>query len=166
METLQVRRRGSRKRALDTRRHAGSSAGERTLEPVLCVKCPHGRTQVPGTARVETYLPGLRFIQERDELIHLCGKHVTVVSGNRAELASMSVLKSPQDRGVDWHYIAPGKPMQNGFVESFKGCRHAREIIGNWRLDYNLNRPHTSFNGLAPIRVCNAVQEGPKPEQG
>jgi putative transposase len=54
--------------------------------------------------------------------------------------------------------------MQNGFVESFNGrlrdeClnehlftsyRHAREIIENWRMDYNLNRPHTSLDGLTP----------------
>ena len=56
-----------------------------------------------------------------------------------------------QDQGVEWHYIAPGKPMQNGIVESFDGrlrdeClnehlfrsyRHAREIIEDWRIDYN-----------------------------
>ena len=52
----------------------------------------------------------------------------------------------------------------NGFVESFNGrlrdeClnehlfrsyRHAREIIEDWRIDYNLNRPHTSLDGLTP----------------
>ena len=62
------------------------------------------------------------------------------------------------------HYIAPGKPMQNGFVESFIGrlrdkClnehllrsyRYARETIEEWRIDYNLHRPHTSLEGLTP----------------
>ncbi|MBG6178751.1 transposase InsO family protein [Labrenzia sp. EL_208] len=74
------------------------------------------------------------------------------------------MLKWQQDRSVDWHYIAPGKPMQNGFVESFNGrlrdeClnehlfhsyRPARDIIENWRIDYNLNRPHTSLDGFTP----------------
>ena len=65
---------------------------------------------------------------------------------------------------VEWHYIAPGKPMQNGFVESFNGrlrdeClnkhrfssyHHARELIEMWRRDYNTQRPHTSLKGLTP----------------
>ena len=69
-----------------------------------------------------------------------------------------------QERQVEWHYIAPGKPMQNGLVESFNGrlrdeClnehlfasyRSACDIIECWRVDYNLNRPHTSLDGLTP----------------
>ncbi len=65
------------------------------------------------------------------------------VSDNETELTSNGLLAWQQDRSVEWHYIAPGKPMQNGFVESFKRrlrdeClkepllrryRHAREII-------------------------------------
>lgn len=87
-----------------------------------------------------------------------------VVSDNGTELTSNAMLTWQQDRGVEWHYIAPGKPMQNGFVESFNGrlrdeClnehlfrsyRHAREIIEEWRIDYNLYRPHTSLGGLTP----------------
>lgn len=52
---------------------------------------------------------------------------------------------------IEWHYIAPGKPMQNGFVESFNGrlrdeclneqlfanLNEARQIIEEWRIDYN-----------------------------
>jgi len=69
---------------------------------------------------------------------------------------------------VEWHYIAPGKPMQNGLVESFNGrlrdeCLndhlfrsygHAREIITRWRHDYNNLRPHTS---LSKIYGCALV---------
>jgi putative transposase len=65
---------------------------------------------------------------------------------------------------VEWHYIAPGKPMQNGFVESlngrfrdgclnehpFRGLHAARQIIEAWRIDYNRHRPHTSLRGLTP----------------
>ena len=54
--------------------------------------------------------------------------------------------------------------MQNGFVESYSGrlrdeClnehlfrkyRHTREIIEEWRIDYNLNQPHSSLDGLTP----------------
>ena len=69
-----------------------------------------------------------------------------VVSDNRTELTSNAILKWQQDHVIEWHYIAPGKPMQNGFVESLNGrlrdeClsdhlftsyRHAREIIEDW----------------------------------
>ena len=67
------------------------------------------------------------------------------------ELTSNAMLKWQQDRGVEWHYIAPGKPMQNGFVESFNGrlrdeCLNetlftslpqARSVLAAWRHDYN-----------------------------
>ena len=44
-----------------------------------------------------------------------------VVCDNGTELTSNAMLDWQQARGVEWHYIAPGKPMQNGFVESFNG---------------------------------------------
>lgn len=44
-----------------------------------------------------------------------------IVSDNGAELASNAVLKWVQDHGLQWHYIAPGRPMQKGFVEGFSG---------------------------------------------
>jgi len=44
-----------------------------------------------------------------------------VVSDNGIELTSNAILKWQEGRKADWHYIAPGKPMQNGFVESFNG---------------------------------------------
>ncbi len=66
---------------------------------------------------------------------------------------------------IEWHYIASGKLMQSGFVGSFKSwlrdeClnehllashRHAREVTGDWRLDYILNRPRVSLDGLRPL---------------
>jgi len=71
------------------------------------------------------------------------------------ELTSNAVLSWQQGHGVEWHYIAPGKPMQNGFVESFNGrlrdeclnehlftnLNEARQIIEAWRIDYNTDRP-------------------------
>ncbi|AHD03562.1 hypothetical protein METH_22295 (plasmid) [Leisingera methylohalidivorans DSM 14336] len=44
-----------------------------------------------------------------------------VVSDNGTELTSNAILRWQEDRKAEWHYIAPGKPMQNGFVESFNG---------------------------------------------
>lgn len=95
------------------------------------------------------------------------------------ELTSNAMLKWQQERGVEWHYIAPGKPMQNGFVESFNSrlrdeClnehlftsyRHAREIISGWREDYNQHRPHTSLDGLTPSEYTTRANEAPEREQ-
>jgi putative transposase len=47
------------------------------------------------------------------------GKPHTMVSDNRTELTSMAILRWSKERNVEWHYIAPGKPYQNGFIESF-----------------------------------------------
>lgn len=66
--------------------------------------------------------------------------------------------------GVEWHFIAPGKPTQNAFVESFngrlrdeslnehffRGLAGARRILQAWRVDYDHARPHTSFGGMTP----------------
>ena len=92
-----------------------------------------------------------------------------IVSDNGTELTSNAILAWQEDRQVEWHYIAPGKPMQNGFVESFIGrlrdeflnerlftsYRHARDSIEEWRIDYNLTRPHTSLGGLTPFEFAN-----------
>ena len=82
-----------------------------------------------------------------------------------------AMLNWQHERRVAWHYIQPGKPMQNGFVESFNGrlrdeClnehlfssyRNAREIINRWRNDYNCHRPHTSLDGLTPLEFVTKV---------
>ena len=89
------------------------------------------------------------------------------------ELTSNAVLKWQEDRQVDWHCIAPGKPMQNGLVESFNGrmreeclnehlfpsLRHARRMIAAWRDDYNHHRPHSSLDGLTPREYHQRSEE-------
>ena len=49
------------------------------------------------------------------------GQPCMVVSDNGTELVSRAILRFTQDTGIGWHYIAPGKPIQNAFVESFNG---------------------------------------------
>ena len=88
-------------------------------------------------------------------------------------LSSMLVDGSGGGRQVEWHYIAPGKPTQNAFVESFNGrlrdeCRnetlfislaHARDVLGAWRHDDNTVRPHSQLGGRTPAQI--AGQRGP-----
>ena len=53
--------------------------------------------------------------------MRLYGKPTTIVSDNGTELTSRAILKWQGEAGVAWHYIAPGKPTQNAFIESFNG---------------------------------------------
>jgi putative transposase len=96
-----------------------------------------------------------------------------VVSDNGTELTSGAVLRWATRR-VAWHYIEPGKPVQNAFVESFNGklrdeclneyvfssLAEARTIIEAWRHDYNHLRPHSSLGALTPAEFAAL-----KPEQ-
>jgi hypothetical protein len=91
-----------------------------------------------------------------------------IVSDDGTEVTSRAILEWANLNGVEWHYIAPGKPQQTGFVESFNGelrdeCLNeevfeALIIIERWRLDYNHVRPHSALVGLAPgadeLRRC------------
>ena len=80
----------------------------------------------------DTSLSGHRVSRELDRIIAERGMPRTIVSDNGTEFTSMAILKWVQNTGIDWHYIAPGKPQQNGFIESFNGklrpshaCKHA-----------------------------------------
>lgn len=109
-------------------------------------------------------LPGLRVIRELEAIIAIRGKPATIVSDNGTELTSNAVLRWAADQGIEWHYIAPGKPMQNGFVESFNGrlrdeclnehvfmtLAETRQIVEAWRIDYNTVRPHGRLGRLPP----------------
>ena len=120
-----------------------------------------------------------RVARELDKIAERRGLPCMIVSDNGTELTSNAILKWQQDRSVEWHYIAPGKPMQNGFVESFNGrlrdeClnehlftnyRHARQIIEEWRSDYNLNRPHTSLDGLTPYEFATRSMKDQSPNR-
>jgi putative transposase len=176
-EKLQVRRRGGRKRALGTRRpmivpdgpnHRWSldfvsdafTDGRRFR--VLTVVDDHTRECL--ALVVDTSISGRRVARELDAIIARRGRPLTVVSDNGTEFTSMAILRWSQDRGVDWHYIAPGKPIQNGFIESFNGSfrdeclnetlfsslAEARERIGAWKEDYNTHRPHSSLGNITP----------------
>lgn len=133
-EKLQVRKRGGRKRALGTRRpmllpnrpnerwsldFVSDAFTDGRRFRVLAVVDDYSRECLALVA--DTSLSDLRVTRELTELIKRRGKPNTIVSDNGTELTSMAVLKWCQETGIEWHYIQPGKPMQNGFVESFNG---------------------------------------------
>jgi len=119
----------------------------------------------------DTSLSGMRVTRELDELIAKRGSPRTIVSDNGTELTSMAVLKWCQETDIEWHYIAPGKPMQNGFVESFNGSfrdeclnetlfstlAEARADITAWKEDYNTQRPHSSLGNMTPMEYSMKI---------
>lgn len=176
-EKLQVRKRGGRKRALGTRRpilmpdrpnqrwsldFVSDSFTDGRRFRVLTVVDNHTRECLALIA--DTSLSGRRVVRELDAVIARRGRPLTVVSDNGTEFTSMAILYWSQNRQIDWHYIAPGKPMQNGFIESFNGSfrdeclnemlfsslAEARNRIADWKEDYNSQRPHSSLGNLTP----------------
>lgn len=73
------------------------------------------------TAIPDTSISGRRVARELGDLIERRGRPEMIVSDNGTELTSNAILTLAAERGIEWHYIAPDKPMQNGFVESFNG---------------------------------------------
>ena len=64
---------------------------------------------------------GLRVARELGAIVRRRGRPQTIVSDNGTELTSNAILSWADGSGVAWHYIAPGKPQQNGYNESFNG---------------------------------------------
>jgi putative transposase len=100
---------------------------------------------------VDTSLFGRRVVPEPDVIIAQRGRPSTVVSDNGTEFTSMAILRWSQDRQIDWHYIAPGKPMQNGFIESFNGGFREKNAEG-------IDRQNLPTRTLAVIRAHNPLQ--------
>lgn len=186
-EKLVVRKRGGRKRALGTRApmtipqgpnqrwsldFVSDALGDGRRFRVLAIVDDFTRECLALVA--DTSLSGARVARELDAVIARRGKPLLVVSDNGTEFTSTAMLRWQQESGVEWHYIQPGKPIQNAFVESFNGrlrdeclnetafrsLGHARELIAAWHDDYNGRRPHTSLGGLTPAEFATRSKQG------
>jgi putative transposase len=119
----------------------------------------------------DTSISGRRVARELTTLIERRGKPRMIVSDNGTELTSNAILAWSKDHKVEWHYIAPGRPMQNGYVESFNGrmrdellneslffgLNHARSAIAEWADDYNHFRPHSSLGYQTPADYAGSI---------
>lgn len=183
-EKLQVRRRGGRKRALGTRRPLSlpERPNERWSLDFVSDAFTDGRrfrvlAVVDDFTReclglvVDTSLSGVRLVRELEKIAIQRGKPHTIVSDNGSELTSMAVLRWCQESGVEWHYIAPGKPTQNAFIESFNGrlrdeclneiafstLSEARSELAIWKEDYNRQRPHSALGNITPAEFASKI---------
>jgi putative transposase len=190
-ERLMVRKRSGRKRALGTRTPMPVPALPHDLWVLDFVsdQLDSGRrfrilaiydvcTRQCLVAIADFSLSGKRVARELDLLIARHGKPKTVGSDNGTELTSNAILSWTAEAGVDWHYIDPGKPVQNAFIESFNGrlrdeflnetlftsLAQARAALEEWRRDYNTVRPHSRIGWLTP--AVYAAKFSPQQGQG
>src|SRR5277367_987317 len=176
-EGLTVRKRRSRRRALGTRAPISveAAANARWSLDFVHDQLACGRrfrilnivddvTRECLAAIPDTSISGRRVARELTALIERRGKPGMIVSDNGTEFTSNALFAWVQDNRLVWHFIAPGKPMQNGFCESFNGrmrdellneslflgLDHARTKITNWISDFNLRRPHSALGYMTP----------------
>ncbi len=128
-------------------------------------------------AEVDTCLTGARVVRVMERLREQRGLPQVLVMDNGPEFAGQAVDVWAYNQGVKLHFIEPGKPVQNAFIESFNGkmrdeCLNehwflslgeARETIEAWRRDYNEVRPHSALGNRTPqeFTACGAALRSP-----
>jgi transposase InsO family protein len=115
-------------------------------------------------AILDASISSRRVARELAALIERGGKDGMIVSDNGTELTSNSILKWCAETKIEWHYIAPGSPWENGYCESFNArfrdemlngevlysLREAQILIERWRHHYNTVMPHSALEYRPP----------------
>ncbi|NKL81342.1 IS3 family transposase [Rhizobium leguminosarum] len=183
-EKLTVRKRGGRKRAIGTRAPVliPMAANDRWSLDFVSDQFTDGRrfrvltvaddcTRECPALVADTSLSGLRVARELDRIIEQRGTPSMIVSDNGSKFTSNAILQWTDQGKLDWHYIAPGKPIQNAFIESFNGrlrdellnetlfssLPQARSALSNWRSDYNDHQPHSGLGWLTPAEFAQTI---------
>lgn len=117
---------------------------------------------------VDTSIGGARVVSVLERLSQTRGLPDVITLDNGPEFAGRYLDEWAFRNGVKLNFIRPGKPIENAFAESFNGrlrdeclntnwfisLKHAREIIEDWRKDYNEVRPHSSLNHRTPMEYA------------
>jgi transposase InsO family protein len=183
-EGLTVRKRKARRRAVGSRTPilVDAKVNARWSLDFVHDQFAHGRrfrilnivddvTRECLAAIPDTSISGKRVARELTMIVSMRGKPQMVVSDNGTEFTSNAMLGWAKDNGINWHYIAPGRPMQNGYIESFNGrmrdellneslfidLDQARQLIGAWVTDYNTARPHSSLGYKTPAAYAGTL---------
>ena len=121
---------------------------------------------------VDQSLPGERVVRELDQLAGGRGLPEMIVTDNGPEFAGRALDAWAYRRGVKLHFIRPGKPVENAYIESFNGkfrdeclnehwftsLAHARDVIEGWRRDYNEVRPHSALGDRPPAEFARGSE--------
>jgi putative transposase len=116
------------------------------------------------TIEVDTSIGGSRVARVLARLLETRGRPAVIVCDNGPEFAGKTLDAWAYQAGVKIHFIRPGKPVENGYIESFNGkfrdeCLNnhwfldlddAKTKIEAWRRDYNEVRPHSSLGDMTP----------------
>jgi putative transposase len=122
-------------------------------------------------AVADTSLSGRRVARELDAIIARRGKPDLIVSDHGTEFTSNAMLAWAQGSRVAWHFLAPGKPMQNGICEAFNGrmrdellnetifydLDYARAALARWTAADNQKRPHSAIGYLTPAAFAGTL---------
>ena len=120
---------------------------------------------------VDTSLGGQRVVAVLDRLAEVRGLPEVITIDNGPEFTGRALDEWAYRKGVKLSFIRPGKPIENAYIESFNGrfrdeclntnwfisLKHAREVIEEWRRDYNEVRPHSSLKGATPKEYAEAA---------
>jgi putative transposase len=121
---------------------------------------------------VDTSINGVRVARTLEDLGAKRGYPQRVMVDNGPEFTSSALDAWAFARDVNLHFIQPGKPSQNGYIESFNGklrdeclnehwfvsLRDTRQITENWRVDYNEDRPHSALDYMAPLEFLRSQE--------
>ena len=128
---------------------------------------------------VDHSLPGQRVTKVLDRIAMTRGLPEVITVDNGPEFISKALDLWAYQNSVKLRFIQPGKPVQNAYIESFNGkfrdeclndnvfvnLHSAQKIIETWRQDYNLERPHSSLNGMAPTEFARTFEKEQKTEK-
>ena len=122
---------------------------------------------------VDTSIGGRRVVDVLQRLVETRGKPAVLITDNGPEFAGRALDAWAYAQGIRLHFIEPGKPNQNAYVESFNGrfrdeclnehwflsLAQTRQIVEAWRLDYNAVRPHSSLGNVSPTEFEQCTRD-------
>ena len=141
---------------------------------IKCLTCVDDFTKECLTITAAFGISGVQVTRILDSIALFRGYPATIRTDQGPEFTCRALDQWAFEHGVELRLIQPGKPTQNGFIESFNGrfrdeclnehwfsdILHARKIINDWRQDYNESRPHSSLNYQTPAEFAASWRNG------